>query len=192
MRRRTLRKRRHQTRRRRQRGGNIDALVRSIAETCRTNAEGETFCIENADSVRDYYTKKGVTLEKRDMPESADGLSVIAVNMEIVETADPRFALVRHGFALVRDGSKWYRADSWQGIHPFVAKPIDIKTWLADWRQFTTRLEAGTFSRDDIVKLFGEWETEKEQLRKAGEWVNDYPKSRTGTFSMKRLDIQIA
>jgi hypothetical protein len=177
---------------RRQRGGNINGLVDAIREVCRMNSEGETFCVENADLVREYYIHRGVKFQSRDIPEDVTGLSVVVVVMEVVDTTDPRFAVLRHGFSLVRDGSQWYLADSWQGIHPFVARPIDIDAWLAEWRSFVSELKSGRLNRDQLTRLFGDWAKEKEELRKAGEWVNDYPKTQTGSFIMKRMNIQIA
>lgn len=156
-------------------------LVKHIEGVCEKSPEGGTFCIDNADAVLAYYRKKGTKFtEQTDIPDPPGNIVVVKFTVN-----EPDGALMRHGFALVRDKGQWYRADSWQGMHPFVAKPIDMAEWLATWHRFKDAMASGQFNREQLVALFGDWPAEKEALQSAGEWVNDYPRTRTGTFTVK-------
>ena len=188
MARKTRRTRRRHTRRR-QRGGQPTGLLKHIEEICNLGGEGGTFCIANMENVVDYYKAQSYAFtEATEIPRDVAGLSVIAVKAEVFAKDDRgRFAALRHGFALVFHDKRWYRVDSWQGLHSIVATPVDIKEWLNAWREFQSNIQSGKLRRADLVKLFGEWKDSDEvkKLREAGEWINDYPKDKDGVFTTK-------
>ena len=175
----------------RQPSSSLRSLIADTVTAC--EGEDETLCFNTSNQLSTILKERGYTSSQIKFADLRQALSksgsFVFVYFKYKIKYPTRMGIQAHYFILTNDNGSIYRIDSWEGIHPFAIRRIQLRRWYVRFAQFLNELESGFINKNSYIALFGEWDAEKDALEAAGEFISEYPD--TAMQNIKNLVVNL-